>query len=87
MSGTTFVLLLFALAMSVPITKIICNTVLKLRELPSDPPEKMEDMYSSLKRLGERITVLETIITDNRYQIEQEIDGLCQKPTPKGGRS
>ena len=72
-SSLVFVLLLVAIVMCAN----VCTTYLKQRKKkePEDNQE-LEETLAKIELLEERIRVLERIITENRFDLKQEIDSL-----------
>jgi len=54
----------------------IVQTWLKLRKRAPEKDPELEDTLSKIDMLEERIQVLERIITENRFELRNEIDSL-----------
>jgi len=73
MNGTlVFVLMLVAIVMS---AKVI-ETWLKQKKRDPGLDQDLESTLLKIEQLEERVKVLERIITENRYDLKQEIDTL-----------
>ena len=58
---------------------LIANTIqqyLKVRHRKEDPGAIVEETQTQLDRLEERIRVLEKSVTENKYDLREEIDRL-----------
>jgi membrane protein implicated in regulation of membrane protease activity len=72
-STLIFVLLLITIVMS---TRLL-DTWMKQRKQPaSAADEELEEALGKIDELEERVRVLERIITENRFDLKQEIDSL-----------
>ncbi len=71
-STLVFVLLIIGMVMC---TNII-QTYLKQRKLEPEANEELEETLTKIELLEERIQVLERIITENRFDLKNEIDSL-----------
>ena len=71
-SSLVFVLLLVGIVMCAN----ICMTYLKQRKVQPEANEELAETLTKLELLEERIQVLERIITENRFDLKQEIDSL-----------
>ncbi len=71
-STLVFVLLIIGMVMC---TNII-QTYLKQRKLEPEASEELEETLTKIELLEERIQVLERIITENRFDLKNEIDSL-----------
>ena len=63
LTGIVAILCIFG----IPIIAIICGTIIKLREQPSQPAEDtrmIQEIHQGLSRMEERIEALETILFD-----------------------
>ncbi len=62
------------------VTAVLCfnlaETYLKHRRKKTDNDGELEETLEEIKKLEERIQVLERIVTENRYDLKQEIDSL-----------
>jgi hypothetical protein len=54
----------------------IIQTYLKQRKKEPEADTELEDTLAKIEVLEERIQVLERIITENRFDLKKEIDGL-----------
>ena len=73
MNGTlVFVLML----VSIVIFGNVVTTWLKQRKREPEKNLELEETLAKIDQLEERIRVLERIITENRYDLKQEIDAL-----------
>jgi hypothetical protein len=54
----------------------IIQTWLKLKKRAPEKNQELEDTLSKIDVLEERIQVLERIITENRFDLRNEIDSL-----------
>ena len=71
-STLVFVLLLVATVMCAN----ICTTYLKQRKKEPADSSELEDTLAKIELLEERIQVLERIITENRFDLKEEIESL-----------
>lgn len=72
MNGTlAFVLLLVTVVMCAN----VITTYLKQKNKQGDPKE-LDDTLAKIDQLEDRIRVLERIITENRFDLKNEIDSL-----------
>lgn len=71
-SSLVFVLLLVGIVMCAN----ILQTYLKQRKLDPEANEELEETLTKIELLEERIQVLERIITENRFDLKNEIDSL-----------
>ena len=58
---------------------LVANTIqqnLKVRHRKEDPGKIAGETQAQLDRLEERIRVLEKIVTENKYDLREEIDRL-----------
>ena len=58
---------------------LVANTIqqyLKVRHRKEDPGTIAEETQAQLDHLEERIRVLEKIVTENKYDLREEIDRL-----------
>lgn len=73
MNGTfVFVLCIVAVVMLASIAK----EWLKQKDRPVESVDELEETLSKMEQLEERIQVLERIITENKFDLKQEIDSL-----------
>lgn len=73
MNGTlVFVLML----VSIVIFGNVVTTWLKQRKREPEKNLELEETLAKIDQLEDRIRVLERIITENRYDLKQEIDAL-----------
>jgi len=68
----TFVFLVVTVVMVAGVAK----AWIKQREQKSGTDEELADALDRIDRLEERIRVLERIVTENRYDLKQQIDSL-----------
>lgn len=54
----------------------VANTYFKQRHKKPEVNEELEETLAKIDMLEERIRVLERIITENRFDLKQEIDSL-----------
>jgi aspartokinase len=54
----------------------VTNRYIKMKHAQTEPYPQDEEMVHRLSELENRIQVLEKIVTDNKYNLEQEIDQL-----------
>jgi hypothetical protein len=54
----------------------VIETWLKEKRKKPENPDELEDTLSKIEVLEERVKVLERIITENRFDLKQEIDSL-----------
>lgn len=54
----------------------LAKTYLKQRARRTEPNEELNETLLRIDELEERIKVLERIVTENRYDLKKEIDGL-----------
>ncbi len=71
-SSLVFVLCLVAIVMCASIIK----TSLKQSKKEPEANQELEETLAKIGLLEERIRVLERIITENRFDLKQEIDSL-----------
>ena len=71
-SSLVFVLLLVGIVMCAN----ILQTYLKQRKLEPEANEELEETLTKIELLEERIQVLERIITENRFDLKNEIGSL-----------
>jgi hypothetical protein len=68
----TFVLLIIMVVMC----GRVAQTYIKQRARRPEPDENIEETLLKFNELEERIRVLERIVTEKRYDLKKEIDGL-----------
>jgi len=71
-SSLVFVLLLVAIVMCAGVMR----TYLTQRKREPENNQELEETLAKIDMLEERIRVLERIITENRFDLKQEIDSL-----------
>ena len=71
-SSLVFVLLLVAIVMCARIVQ----TYIGQRKKQPEADEELEETLAKIDLLEERIRVLERIITENRFDLKEEIDSL-----------
>jgi hypothetical protein len=71
-STFVFVIIIVAIAMFAN----IIQTWLKQKNRTPEKNQELEETLSKIDRLEERIQVLERIITENRFDLRNEIDSL-----------
>jgi len=71
-STLVFVIIIVAMAMCAN----IIQTWLKQKKRAPEKDQELEETLSKIDRLEERIQVLERIITENRFDLRNEIDSL-----------
>ena len=71
-STFVFVLCIIAIVMCAN----VITTYIKQRKKEPEPNEELEETLAKIDVLEERIQVLERIITENRFDLKQEIDQL-----------
>ncbi len=71
-SSLVFVLLLVAIVMCARIVQ----TYIEQRKKQPEADEELEETLAKIDLLEERIRVLERIITENRFDLKEEIDSL-----------
>jgi Na+-transporting methylmalonyl-CoA/oxaloacetate decarboxylase gamma subunit len=71
-STLVFVIIIVAMAMCAN----IIQTWLKQKKRAPEKDQELEETLSKIDRLEERIQVLERIITENRFDLRNEIDTL-----------
>lgn len=71
-SSLIFVLMLVSIVMCAEVIK----TWMKQKKLAPEDSNELEDTLSKIDHLEERVKVLERIITENRFDLKQEIDSL-----------
>jgi hypothetical protein len=72
-STLVFVLLLVGIVMT---TRLV-DTWMRQRKRPAAAaPDELEHALGKIEALEERVRVLERIITENRFDLKQEIDRL-----------
>lgn len=71
-SSLIFVLMLVAIVMCANIVQ----TWIKQRKVVPDENAELVDTMAKIDLLEDRIKVLERIITENRFDLKQEIDSL-----------
>ncbi len=76
MSNTTMVVLIVALAMSVPIVRVISNAVLQWRKAQKIDAADLATSKRALDGLRQRVSALEAIVTDRGYVLDDEIRAL-----------
>jgi hypothetical protein len=54
----------------------LAKTYLKQRDRIPEPNEDLDETMRKIDELEDRIQVLERIVTENRYDLKKEIDGL-----------
>ena len=54
----------------------VLQTYFKHRNKQPEVDEELEDTLAKMERLEERIKVLERIVTENRFDLKNEIDSL-----------
>ncbi len=54
----------------------LAKTYLKQRARKTEPNEELNETLLKIDELEERIKVLERIVTEDRYDLKKEIDGL-----------
>ena len=54
----------------------VLQTWLKQRDKKVEPDQELEETLAKIDTLEERITVLERIVTERRYDLKREIDSL-----------
>ncbi len=54
----------------------LAKTYLKQRARKTEPNEELNETLLRIDELEERIKVLERIVTEDRYDLKKEIDGL-----------
>jgi hypothetical protein len=73
MNGSlVFVLMLVTIVM---VAQIVRTWIEKKDQLPNGQDD-LEDTLRQIERLEERVRVLERIITENRFDLKNEIDSL-----------
>lgn len=73
MNGTLFFVLCVIIVVTVG---NIIQTMVKQKKRPPEESEELVDTLAKIDVLEERIRVLERIITENRYDLKNEIDSL-----------
>ena len=71
-STLVFVIIIVAMAMCAN----IIQTWLKQKKRAPEKDQELEETLRKIDRLEERIQVLERIITENRFDLRNEIDSL-----------
>jgi len=71
-STLVFVIIIVAMAMCANIIR----TWLKQKKRAPEKDQELEETLRKIDRLEERIQVLERIITENRFDLRNEIDSL-----------
>jgi hypothetical protein len=71
-STLVFVLLIVCMVMCAN----VAQTYIKQRQMQPEANEELEDTLAKIELLEERIQVLERIITENRFDLKEEIDSL-----------
>jgi Na+-transporting methylmalonyl-CoA/oxaloacetate decarboxylase gamma subunit len=71
-SSLVFVLLIVCMVMCAK----VAQTYIKQRKMKPETNEELEETLAKIELLEERIQVLERIITENRFDLEKEIDSL-----------
>jgi hypothetical protein len=71
-STLVFVIIIVAMAMCAN----IIQTWLKQKKRAPEKNQELEETLSKIDRLEDRIQVLERIITENRFDLRNEIDSL-----------
>jgi Na+-transporting methylmalonyl-CoA/oxaloacetate decarboxylase gamma subunit len=71
-STLVFVLLIVCMVMCTN----VAQTFIKQRKMKPEANEELEDTLAKIELLEERIQVLERIITENRFDLKNEIDSL-----------
>jgi membrane protein implicated in regulation of membrane protease activity len=71
-SSLVFVLLVVAIVM----TANVLRTYINQRQKRPEANEELEETLAKIELLEERIEVLERIITENRFDLKNEIDAL-----------
>jgi len=71
-STLVFVIIIVAMAMCAN----IIQTWLKQKKRAPEKDQELEETLGKIDRLEERIQVLERIITENRFDLRNEIDSL-----------
>jgi len=71
-SSLVFVLLIVGMVMCAN----VAQTYMKQRKMKPEGNEELEETLAKIDMLEERIQVLERIITENRFDLEKEIDSL-----------
>lgn len=71
-SSLVFVLLIVAMVMCTSVVQ----TYLKQRKTEPEANEDLEETLAKIEMLEERIKVLERIVTENRFDLKNEIDAL-----------
>ncbi len=85
MSSTTMVVLIVALAMSVPIVRVISNAVLQWRKAQKIDAADLATSERALDDLHQRVSALEAIVTDRGHVLDDEIralDGAAAETLP-----
>jgi hypothetical protein len=72
--NSTFVFVITIVAMAMFAN--IIQTWLKQKKRTPEKDQELEETLSKIDRLEERIQVLERIITENRFDLRNEIDSL-----------
>ncbi len=71
-SSLVFVLVIVGMVMCAN----VAQTYIKQRKMKPEADEELEETLAKINFLEERIQVLERIITENRFDLEKEIDSL-----------
>ena len=71
-SSLVFVLLIVGMVMCAN----VAQTYIKRRKMKPEANEELEETLAKIELLEDRIQVLERIITENRFDLKQEIDSL-----------
>ncbi len=71
-SSLVFVLLIVCMVMCANVAR----AYIKQRKMKPEANEELEETLAKIELLEDRIQVLERIITENRFDLKQEIDSL-----------
>jgi hypothetical protein len=72
-STLVFVLLLVGIVMT---TRLVDTWMRQRKQSAAAVPDDLEEALGKIDELEERVRVLERIITENRFDLKQEIDRL-----------
>jgi uncharacterized membrane protein YedE/YeeE len=76
MTFWTFVFFFFLLVFAIPLSEIWTKHIQRSRTYSRKYAEDVESLHDEVARLRERTEVLEAIVTDRRFSLQQEFNVL-----------